>query len=148
MKDRHDSSNYIYCAIIVTPRRTSTCLPPSKTTLLNEIFAVKFVAVNGCVLVMTKLKLLVAPGSSPFLFWPITHFVECPTILPWASWRKQTARADCTVRPKLFFIVNCTTAIWLVTFGDMTVTASCAVAISGQSSKAAKRKIWWWNFMA
>ena len=83
---------------------------------------------------MTKLKLLVAPGSRPVWFWPITHLVDWPTIFPWASSRKQTARADSIFPVKEFFSFKLTIAFCPVIFGGETVTASCAVAVSAKNT--------------
>jgi hypothetical protein len=68
--------------VIVTDFVTSASLPLSSMTRLNETFAVRFVAVNGCGLVTTKLKVAPALGSRLVWFWPITHFVDCPMSLP------------------------------------------------------------------
>ncbi len=120
---------------MLTALVTSASFPPLNTTRLNEIFAVEFFIVNGCGLLTTKLKVRLALAARPALFWlpPITHFADWPTMLPWSSSRKQTARADSTVSPKLFFIFSWTTAFCPTIFGGETLTTSCAVANSGHN---------------
>ena len=111
---------------IVTVFVTSASLSPSKTTRLNETFAVRFVVVNGFGLVMTKLKVVPLFGDKAGLFFvpPITHLLDWPIILPCSSSRKQMARADTTGSAKLLVIASDTMVFCAVIFGGVTLTAS------------------------
>ncbi len=130
----------LWAVVTTTFCLTSAGLPSAKTNRVNETFAVRFVVVNGWGLVMTKLKLLVAPGSRPVRFRPMIHLVDWPTILPWASSRKQTARADSIFSGSPFFIASFTTAFWPTIFAGETATTSCAIANNGQNNIAIKTK--------
>jgi hypothetical protein len=70
--------------VTLTVLSTSATWPFSNIRRLKLTFAVRFVLVNGWLLVMTKLKVVFPFGSSagrPFVP-PITHLVDWPTILP------------------------------------------------------------------
>ncbi len=120
--------SHFFCGSITTSSCGLANLPPSNTTRLKEIFAVKFVVVNGCGLFTTKLNVVPCFVSSACRSFvpPITQRLDWPTILPWASRRKQTARADSTLSAKLFVIANVTMAFCPIAFGGVTVTANCA----------------------
>ncbi len=74
--------SYFARLVTLTKLLITASLPLSSTTLVNESLAMRFVLVNGCGLVMTKLKLLVAPGVRPVLVWPMTHLVDWPIMVP------------------------------------------------------------------
>lgn len=127
---------------MITSRSTFAGLPPCKITRENAILAVKFVVVHGCELVTTKLNVVPLFGASAGRSFvpPITQRLDWPTIFPWASSRKQMARADSTLSARLFVIASDTMAFCPITFGGVTVTANCADTSSGQNTTAAKRK--------
>jgi hypothetical protein len=106
--------------------------PPSKMTREKLTLAIRFVVLNGCGLVMTKLNVVPLFGFNGGRSFvpPTTHLADCPIISPCLSSKKQSARADSTFSARLFVIAKEMTAFCPMIFGGERITANCARAVT------------------